>query len=129
MSMHVLNRIVGTILQSPLHGVLSGSVLLVTYTGRISDRTFTVPVLYAGRNEELLVYVGHHERKHWWRNLRGGAPVHVRLRGADLAGSARVVDGEPTVRAGYLERFPRARRTIDADVHPVFVRITDLHRV
>ena len=129
MSMHVVNRLVRVILQSRIHGLLSGSVLLLTYTGQVSDRTFTVPVMYAGQDGDLLVYVGNHERKRWWHNLRGGAPVHVRLRGADLAGSARIVDGEPGLRAGYLRRFPRAKRALDSDPAPLFVDITHLHRV
>ena len=129
MNMHPVNRVVGAILRSPLHRVLSGSLLLVTYTGRLSDRTITVPVLYAGRNGNLVVYVGHHERKRWWRNLRGGAPVHVRLRGVELAGSARVVDGEPSIATAYLARFPRARSALASDPNPVFVEITNLQRV
>jgi hypothetical protein len=129
MSMHLVNRAVGAILRSPVHGVFSRSVVLVTYTARVSDRTLTVPVLYAGRNGDLLVYVGHHERKKWWRNLQGGAPVHIRLRGADLAGTARVVDGDPAVRTEYLNRFPRAQRVLDGDASPVFVQISDLQPI
>jgi hypothetical protein len=35
------------------------------------------------------------ERKLWWRNLRDGAPVRLRLRGAERTGQghARVDDG------------------------------------
>jgi F420H(2)-dependent quinone reductase len=125
----VVNPIVRSILRSSLHGILSRSLMLITYTGRLSDRAFTIPVMYAQRNGDLLVYVGHHERKSWWRNLLGGAPVHARVRGADLAGVARVVDGEPETRERYLARFPRAARALDADADPIFVHITSLQVV
>lgn len=124
-----VNPVVCSILRSSLHRLLSSSLVLVTFTGRVSDRTLTVPVLYAQRNGDLLVYVGHHERKSWWRNLRGGAPVHVLVRGSDLAGTAHVVDGAGDVRAWYLARFPRAARALGKDPDPVFVRITELRPV
>ena len=126
---HFVNPVLCSILQSPLHGLLSGSLMLMTYTGRVSDRVFTVPVMYARHDGGLLVYVGHHNAKRWWRNLRGGAPVHVHLRGVDFAGTARVVDGAPELRADYIERFPRSRRTLDHEADPVFVEVTNLQPV
>jgi F420H(2)-dependent quinone reductase len=129
MGRHFVNTVVRSLLRSPLHRLLSDSLMLMTYTGRISDRTFTIPVLYARHHGDLLVYVGGHERKSWWRNLRGGAPVHIHVGGADFAGRARVVDCEPERRAGYLERFPRCRKALDHDVDPVFVEVTNLQPV
>jgi hypothetical protein len=38
------NTVVTGILNSPLHGLLSGSTMLVTCTGRKSGRAITVPV-------------------------------------------------------------------------------------
>ena len=120
------NPFVRALLRSRLHGLLSGSLLLVTYSGRRSGRTFTIPVLYAEAGSELVVYVGRSREKVWWRNLRGGAPVRVRLRGHELAGTATVVVGDPDLRETYLARFPRATKSLEADPSPVFVRITDL---
>lgn len=126
---HLVNPVVCSILRSRLHGLLSGSLMLVTYTGRVSDRVFTVPVMYAPHNDDLLVYVGHHDAKRWWRNLRGGAPVHVHVRGVDFAGTARIVDGAPELRSDYLERFPHSRRALNGDADPVFVEVTNLQPV
>ncbi len=114
------------LLRSRLHGLLSGSLLLVTYTGRRSGRTFTIPVLYAEDGSDLLVYVGRSAEKVWWRNLGGGAPVHVRLRGQELAGTATAVVDDPELQERYVERFPRAAKSLAADATPVFVRITGL---
>jgi F420H(2)-dependent quinone reductase len=103
--------------------------MLLTYTGRVSDRTFTVPVLYARHGGDLVVYVGRHRAKRWWRNMRGGAPVHVHVRGEDYAGTARVVDGAPELRADYVDRFPRSRRALNDDSDPVFVEVTNLRPI
>jgi hypothetical protein len=34
------------------------------------------------------------ERKSWWRNLRGGAPVTVVLRGARRSGQGRAIESD-----------------------------------
>jgi len=120
------NPFVRVILHSPLHGLLSGSLLLVTYTGRRSGRMFTIPVLYVEDGADLLVYVGRSAEKVWWRNLREGAPVHVRLRGRELAGTATAAVGDAGLRELYLARFPRAAKSLATDAAPVFVRLTDL---
>lgn len=120
------NPFVRALLRSPLHGLLSGSLLLVTYTGRKSGRTFTIPVMYADDAEGVLVYVGGSAAKVWWRSLRGGAPVAVRLRGRDLRGTATAVTEGSQLRECYVARFPRAEKSLAADTAPVFVRITDL---
>jgi hypothetical protein len=52
------NPFVRAILRSPLHGLLRGALLLVTYTGRSSRRTLTIPVMYVEDADGILVYVG-----------------------------------------------------------------------
>ena len=75
------------LLRSPLHGVLSGSLALVTVTGRRSGREFTFPVTYRQDGDVVRIGVGWPEQKQWWRNLQGdGAPVRVRVRGRTRAG-------------------------------------------
>jgi deazaflavin-dependent oxidoreductase (nitroreductase family) len=119
------NFFVVGLLRSPLHRLASGSVLLITYRGRRSGRRFTIPVMYAEREGSLTIFVGHPARKRWWRNLRGGAEVEVRLRGRRLREQAEVVE-DGAARATYLDRYPRARVAIDAADTPTFVRITAL---
>jgi hypothetical protein len=57
----------------------------------------------------------------WWRNLRGGAPVTVRLRGRDVGGLAEAVtdpaEVERVLRA-MLARFPRYGTFADVGVGP-----------
>jgi len=69
--------------------VVSGLYLLVTFTGQKSGRTYTTPVQYKqfGRT---LKFVTRRSRA-WWKNLRAGAAVTVRLRGQDQRGTAAEV--------------------------------------
>lgn len=87
----IANPFVTLILRSPLHGLLSRSLLLMTVTGRRSGRLLTFPVQYVGRGDDLLV-VSKASRR-WWRNLEGGAPVTVLLRGTTREGFAEVKPG------------------------------------
>ena len=99
--------VVAAVLRSPLHGVMSDSVMLLTYRGRKSRKIFTTPISYVRDGEDLLAVAS---RDHaWWRNLRGGAPVRVRLRGRELRGTGRLLEG----RAGE-EGLLRVLRAVPA---------------
>jgi deazaflavin-dependent oxidoreductase (nitroreductase family) len=126
----VLNALVRRILCSRWHAALSGALLLLTYTGRRTGRLRSIPVQYATDGEALVVLAGRPARKRWWRNLSGGAPVTVRLRGRSFAGRATVLDRDPDARAAalraYATRFPRVGAS-RPDGHPaVLVRIDRL---
>jgi deazaflavin-dependent oxidoreductase (nitroreductase family) len=105
------NPLVRWLLRSPLHRSLSGSTLLLTYTGRHSGQERSLPVNYLWDGESLLL-VG--ARAHaWWRNLRGGVPVRMRLQGRDYAGVATAFEGDAAMTDGglltLLRRVPRYR--------------------
>ncbi|HXR29258.1 MAG TPA: nitroreductase/quinone reductase family protein [Solirubrobacteraceae bacterium] len=82
------NRVVGLLLRSPLHPLVSRGLTLITVTGRRTGREHTFPVGYKEDGENLTIPVMWPQRKVWWRNLRGGAPVRLHLRGADRTGQA-----------------------------------------
>jgi len=89
--LHALaNPLVGLILRSPLHGLMSRNTLLVTVIGRKSGKRFTLPVNYVRKGDSLLVISRRYRR--WWKNLRGGGPVEVRLQGRALRDQASVTD-------------------------------------
>jgi hypothetical protein len=119
------NLFVIGLLRSPLHRLASGSLILITYRGRSSGCRFTIPVMYAERDGTLTIFVGHPERKRWWRNLRGGAEVDVWLHGRRVRRRADVVKDRAAVET-YLDRYPRARMTIEAADSPIFVRLAVL---
>ncbi|MGI8460481.1 MAG: nitroreductase/quinone reductase family protein [Solirubrobacterales bacterium] len=90
------NPPIRAILRSPLHGALSGSVALITVTGRRSGREHTFPVNYHRRDHTVRIEVGWPERKLWWRNLTGdGAEVRLVLAGEALTGYA-IATGDET---------------------------------
>src|SRR4051794_26226261 len=82
-----LNPLVVALLRSPLHGLLSKDLLLLTYTGRKTGRSRTLPLSY--------VEIGGHvylctRSSLWWTSLRDGARVEIRLRGHRSGASAVV---------------------------------------
>ncbi len=93
----LINSVVGSILRSPLHRLLSGRLLLLTFYGRKSGRRYTTPVGYGQTGDTLLI----NTESPWWRNLRGGARVGVRLRGRECAGTAEVVSDEAQMGEAY----------------------------
>jgi deazaflavin-dependent oxidoreductase (nitroreductase family) len=70
------------ILRSPLHGLVSKSILLITFTGRKSGKTYTTPVSYSQHNGQVYVF----SHANWWKNLLGGEPVTLRIRGRQVQG-------------------------------------------
>jgi deazaflavin-dependent oxidoreductase (nitroreductase family) len=108
----IANPLVRLILRSPLHGLMSAALLLITYRGRKSGKEFTLPVQYAQDGRTLYIIPGMPQQKTWWRNLKGGAPVQVSLRGQIMAGEALLLDAQTDaaeIAAGlelYLRRFP-----------------------
>ena len=99
-----VNPIVAAILRSPAHGLLSRRLLLLTYTGAVSAASHTIPVAYGERDDGLEIRVGAPEAKRWWRNLRSGAPVELRLRGRRVMATARAIESGDSVRVVVSER-------------------------
>lgn len=99
----LLNKPVAAIAASPRLGArMRRSIALVTYTGRRSGRTFSIPVAYRRRGEEIEIAANMPDAKTWWRNFVGdGAPMSVTFDGEKRAGHAvahRGADGRVTVR-------------------------------
>jgi len=118
------NGIMTVLLRSPLDGLVSRRVVLITVSGRRSGRLYTTPVNYV-RDGDIITVISRRNRT-WWRNLRGGAQVTVRVRGKDLKGVAEVVvEDKEAVAKALLALHPRysmeraARRAQDR----VLVRI------
>ena len=95
------NSIMLWLLRSPLHPLLSGSTIVVTYTGRMSGNTYSLPVNYVRVGEELLIVSL--SKRTWWRSLRGGADLTIRLRGKELPARAEVFEDLTSVAQGLAE--------------------------
>lgn len=94
----IVNSSMKLILRSPLHGMVSRSILLITFSGRRSGRSYTTPVSYSQADGKVYIFT-HAE---WWKNLRGGAPVQLRIRGKDYQGLAETVRGDKQAVAAGL---------------------------
>ncbi len=113
----MLNPLFKFILRSPLHGLLSGHLLLLTFRGRRSGKEYTVPLGYAEVERVLLSGTA----SGWKHNLYGGVPVGVRLRGRDLQGIADIVDDEDGMAEAYkliLAHAPGYGRSLSVRVEP-----------
>lgn len=138
------NPFMKAILRSPLHGLASNNAMLITFAGRKSGKTYTTPVNYVRHGEALLVLS--QDDRTWWRNLRGGAPVTVRVQGQDLKGTGEALEDPEAVTENLLillQQAPAFRNycqiSLTEDGQPedpkalaqvaqnkVIVRITDL---
>jgi hypothetical protein len=70
-------------------GVARRHLTIVTYTGRRSGRTFSIPVGYRRTGDTVEIGVRLAGRKNWWRNFTGdGGPISLELDGTDRTGHA-----------------------------------------
>jgi len=85
-----VNGWVASLRTSPRFGsIVSKRLTIVTYTGRRSGRTFSMPVGFARKGETVTIRVMLPEAKKWWRNFVGeGGPLSLELDGVDRAGHA-----------------------------------------
>ena len=99
------NPLAARILASRLHWLLSSRLIDITYTGRRSGRTFSLPVTYARHDDTTLVaVVGQPEAKTYWRNFIGEpGTVELFLRGKPVWAKARTLR-EGGAEAGALLR-------------------------
>jgi hypothetical protein len=54
--LHFVNPFVAALFRSRLHGLVSSRLMLLTYTGQRSGRTYTIPVGYIRLGGDLLVF-------------------------------------------------------------------------
>lgn len=115
--MAIANIFVGALLRSPLHRVVSKTLLLLTYTGRESGKQYRLPVGYR-RDGALVTLIAGNP---WWINLRGGAAVTLHLAGVELRGVATPVEdkgqaGEMLM--AFLEKMPHLAKMYNATQTP-----------
>jgi deazaflavin-dependent oxidoreductase (nitroreductase family) len=117
------NSVITWLLRTPLHGILSKHFMLLTVTGNKTGKVYTTPVNYF-RQGNTLTIVSLRNRT-WWRNLRGGRPVTIRLQGQDMPASGTVFEDDTGVTsqlATYLQRNPQLAKyfsvSLDAGGQP-----------
>ncbi len=105
------NDFMAWVLRSPLHGMLSKGMMLITITGRKTGKKYTTPVGYYMEGDDMWVITSR-ERK-WWKNLQGGAKVDLLLKRKPVQGFADTDLNEKSVEARmveYLRHVPQAAK-------------------
>ena len=109
--LRAVNAFTCWILRTPgLRRLADRQVIELRFAGSRTGRPVVLPVMYAQRDDVLVVLVGGPDRKRWWRNFLQPRPVRVLLRGATRNGVGRVVITSAAGRAEaadiYTARFP-----------------------
>jgi hypothetical protein len=98
-----MNPVIRRLLRSPLHRLLSSQMMLLDYTGRVSGRTYTIPIGYFAWDGGGVVAVS---GTRWWKNLRDGRPVSLLVRGVRHAAIPTVIESADS-RADLFAEFVR----------------------
>jgi hypothetical protein len=122
---HIVNPIMKTLLRSPLHGLLSNGLIILSFKGSKSGKVFSTPVAYHQLDAQTLMVM---TRSAWWKNFSRGETVTVRLKG-------QVYQGTPTITLdnevvwGHISRFlaehhnpRRVGIMVAADASPAEIR-------
>jgi len=108
----IANPVLRLLLRSPLHRLMSGRLLLLSFRGRKTGKSYTIPVGYVEHNGVLLLTA----QSRWWKNLGQGAEVDVRLRGRTRRGRTEVVRDDDTLLEAFrvmLKNTPRLGNMIN----------------
>jgi deazaflavin-dependent oxidoreductase (nitroreductase family) len=97
-----VNKTMKLVLRSPLHGMVSKTILLITFTGRKSGKTYTTPVSYSQHDDQVYIFT----HATWWKNLHSDRPVSLRIRGQELQGLPEpVAEDKRAIAAGLAEHL------------------------
>lgn len=111
-----INPFMKWMLQSPLHGIVSRSYMLVTVTGRKSGKQYMLPVKYKQEGDVLHVITS--AGYTWWKNIREGAPVQIYLRGKAYPAQATASRNPEEINATIQKMYPMFRAEQRANMVP-----------
>jgi len=110
------------LLRTPLHGIFSKSIMLLEFRGRKSGRVYSTPVSYLREGNVVTAFTD----SPWQRNLLGGAPVTLYLKGKAVKGKAKVINDRDAVVEALTRHLRQVRFdarfygvSFDADGQPI----------
>jgi hypothetical protein len=103
-----VNTMMRWMLTTPgIQAMVGKGVALLTFTGRKTGKTYTIPVSYQREGDTITVITK--RARNWWRNFQTPAAVELRLAGRNFHGQAEAAPGESDVlefMIKYLEKRP-----------------------
>ena len=117
----LVNPLVRLLLRSPLHRLLSRSLMILSYQGRKTGRWHSLPLHVRPRPPRPLHHLRPARPQVWWRNLRQPTRVRLPLQGRDLTGTATASSDPEVVAPGlrrYLTRYPQTAKPLAIRLEP-----------
>ena len=91
------------LLNSRLHGLMSGSLMTIYFTGRRTGRALSLPVRYMREDDGRVTCMTSREVP-WWRNFLAPVSVELQLGGGRVAATAQSFPDDMDRKAGALRR-------------------------
>ena len=111
----IINRVMNVLLTSPAHGLVSGSIMTIHFTGRRTGRARSTPVRYV-REDSTTVTCLTGRQTRWWQNFVAPAEVQLQIAGRRVAAVAHSApDDAARIEAALKETL--ARFPADAPYH------------
>ena len=116
----LINLVVRLLLSSPVHGLVSDSLLVIEFAGRKSGRRYKTPVRYVDSGELIQCFTS--KSGQWWRNVAAADQVTVLIAGVQSVCRPVVVTDDP-VRIGAalkncLSLYPQDSAYHDISIDP-----------
>lgn len=98
-----VNPVMVTMLRSPLHPLVSSSILIIEFTGIKSGKRRTVPVryMYTGNQPCCTTSINNG----WWHNFKTPQKVELTLAGKRMAAIATAVSHDPDMLSPILREI------------------------
>ena len=123
------NDFMSWVLRSPLHGMLSNGMMLISVTGHKTGRKYTTPVEYFREDDNLWVMTN--RDRTWWKNLKGGAEVSLLLKRKPVTAIADLVVDEKSVESQlyeYIKHVPQAAKPLGIRIENGKANAEDISR-
>ena len=91
------------LLRSPFHGLIGGSILLITYNGWRSGKQYSAPLNYVRDGNKL--WVTSVRTRTWWRNFRDEWPIRVLLQRKEIQGKGEAITDQDALSNAFHDFF------------------------
>lgn len=108
------NKIMKFVLRTPLHRFVSDKIMLITFTGRKSGKSYTIPVSYTQHDQSVMMFTN----MGWLKNLVDNTPVTLILRGRQRKATTDLITDDVDQIVPILAEHLRGKPA-DAQIHKV----------